>query len=500
MKFFLIFGGILLSVIGFLFWILFTFSGNDFLKPYIERVMTNKLGKSVVLETFTLKTSFIDTEMTINKNSKVIINGTFEILKNSFDLDYEIDSKDLNTPFVNIKGILVLKGKILGNRDAFSIKGEGDAFRSRVKFIANISNEKLKDIFIDAKGLKVEDVLTFVKKPLYSRGMFDIEADIKSLEDGSYKGVMSAFIHYGNLNNDLIQRDFGVKLGQAVVYKGKISSNIEGSKLHVKSDIFSNLLQLETKDTQFDLKSKELYSDYKLSVPKLEALKSIIGISLIGNIVLEGNIKKDKNDLAIEANSKWLGGDLRAILFNNTLKADFKNINLYEITNMLNKPRYSSGLASISLDMLDIREESRDGKVELHVEDAIVDKKTMKEMFKLEVPENLKYKISSLADIKKDKVIIDSTLNSDVLSLNLPQSMYEIKKASLGGKYLLHVEDLRKLEFITKRAMHGSVDVDGEFNLNENSIGIDGKSDFLDAKTLLQIRYFTQEFLTHSQL
>lgn len=98
MKIFLIISAILVSLVGFAFWILFTFSGNNVLRPYIESVLTNELGKEVVLKTFTLKTNFIDTEINIDKNSTVIINGDFNIIRKKFNLEYLINSKKFGYP------------------------------------------------------------------------------------------------------------------------------------------------------------------------------------------------------------------------------------------------------------------------------------------------------------------------------------------------------------------------------------------------------------------
>jgi len=408
MKIFLIFSTILLSLVGFAFWILFTFSGNNFFKPYIESILTNELGKEVVLKTFTLKTNFIDTEITIDKNSTIIINGGFNIIRKKFNLDYSIDSKDLETHSVNIQGILKLTGKLSGELNKFNVKGSGQAFRSDVIFSIGIENKDIKNIQLKGKGIKIEDILAFVKKPIYTKGVFDINADIQNLNDSMYKGNFDVQIHYGSVDNLLIQRDFGVKLAQTIVYQGTITSNVEADELNIKSNIVSNLAQIETQKTKINLKTKEFSSDYKFQISNLSVLESIVGAPMQGNIILTGNIKKDKDDFIMDANANTLGGKFKAVLFNNSLTLDFKNLNLSDITTMLKKPKYSDGILNLSVDMQDIREDQRNGKY--------------------------------------------------------------------------------TLKFLTKRAMPGNLNVDGNYELDKGKLSIDGNSTFLDAKTLFTLK------------
>lgn len=488
MKIFLIISAILVSLVGFAFWILFTFSGNNVLRPYIESVLTNELGKEVVLKTFTLKTNFIDTEINIDKNSTVIINGDFNIIRKKFNLEYLINSKNLDTPYVNIEGILKLTGKLSGTLNKFNVEGNGQAFRSDVIFSTSIENNEIKDIQLKGKGIKTEDILAFVKKPLYTKGIFDINADIQNLSDGVYKGNFDVQIHYGSVNNLLIQRDFGIKLAQAIIYQGTINSNIEADELNIKSNIVSNLAQIETQKTKINLKTKEFSSDYKFQISNLSALDSIVGVPLQGSIIVTGNIKKDKDDLIVDANSNTLGGTLKAVLFNNSLKFDLTHLKLADIATMLKKPKYSDGILNLSVDMQDIREDLREGKILLHVEDARLDEKIIKKEFELDIPTNLTYKLSSNGTIKKNIVSLDSELLSKLLTLNLPEAKFDTKSSLLNGKYTLHVSDLNQLEFLTKRAMQGNLTVDGKYALDQGKLTVDGNSNFLNAKTLFTLK------------
>ena len=88
MKYFLTFISILSLIFLTLFFILFTQSGNNILKPYIQKYLKEELKKEIKIEAFTLKTNFLDTEIIIDKNSKIILNGNFNLLEKVFDFDY----------------------------------------------------------------------------------------------------------------------------------------------------------------------------------------------------------------------------------------------------------------------------------------------------------------------------------------------------------------------------------------------------------------------------
>ena len=475
MKYFLVFLSFLVAIVLFVLFLLFTQSGNNTIKPYIEESMKKRLKQDIHVEAFTLKTDFIDLEIVINKDSKLIINGNFNIFKKTANVEYTIDAKDLQTPYVNIDGRLHVKGNIKGEIDNFQVYGTGKALNSKINFLTHIQNKKVKAVKLDAKNIKIENILAFFKKPIYSRGMIDIDVDVKPKENNNFFGEGDVIIHYGTLNTTLLEKDFGLKLDRTVTFRGTIKSTIYGTKIHAKTEIFSNVAKIEAQNSQYDLKKEVFYSDYVIRIPALSAFVK----SLQGNITLDGNIQKTKEDFSFDINSKILGGTLRAVVFNDTLKVDVKNIKLPRLSKMLKQPKYSEGKLEFSLNMQDTKDDSRDGKLVLHVENGTLH---VKELMQTKKDDKINYKLSLISNIKHNYASIDSQLISDVLQLDILKSNYDFKNNTTQGQYNLNVADLNNLYFLTERPLEGELIVNGNYQLDKQ-LYLDGNSSFLDAQT-----------------
>ncbi|WP_024953611.1 hypothetical protein [Sulfurospirillum arcachonense] len=486
MKYFLIFVSVLFLLLGCVFLALFTQSGNNLLKPYLEKYIQKSFQKDVHIETLTLRTNFIDAEITVGENSKVIVNGDFNILREDFDVEYMVDANNIKTAYVNIAGDLHVKGKLKGNIDEFQANGAGRAFHSPLSFLTNVQNKKLKDIKLNAKNIKIEEILAFLKKPIYSKGMIDINADIKSIGEEKYKGDGNIIIHYGTLSNQLLEKDFGIKLKDIVTYRGTIKSNIDGDKLYAKSDIFSNIAKIETKKTQYDLKKEIFYSDYSVKIADMSVFQKTINTVLQGSLIVDGNIQKDKQDFSFDVNTNSLGGSFKAIVFNDTMKVNAKSVNLSKIMTMFKQPRYSDGDLNLTLDMDALSQKK--GKFTLHVDHAKLYGVELKKLVDMEFPSIIDYEIKAQGDIKNNLVFFKANMPSDISNLDITQSQFDIDTSKLNGKYALHVEDLTKLAFATKREMQGKVDVDGKYGIEKGVVTLDGKSDFLDAKTTFNLK------------
>ena len=480
MKYLLSFLGFLVAIGLFVFFMLFTQSGNNTLKPYLEKYSSKKLQQEVHIEAFTLKTNFLDIEAIVNKNSKIILNGNFDIIKQTFAIDYDIDAKNIKTPYVNIKEPLHVKGRAQGTVRQFEVKGAGLAFRSQVKFATNIENKNLKALQVNAKNIKIEDLLAFVKKPIYSRGLIDVDANIKTATTNNYTGQGHVTIHYGTLNNFLLEKDFGIKLPTILTYRGSIKAHADNDTLYAVTQIVSNVAQLNTKNTQYNLKDKVFYSDYTLHLPKLSLLEK----RLQGDITLDGNIKKDKDDLSVDVNSNSLGGIFKAVLFNDTLKVDVKDMHLDKVTNLLKQPKYSDGKLTATLDMTNIKPLNEKGNLDLSITEGNLH---VQELLKTKQTEDVKYTLHTTDSINKELHSINADFDSDILKLKLKESQYNANTQLLQGIYSLHVEDLNNLYMFTQRAMKGVLQVDGKYSYANGAVLVDGNTGFLDANTTFNL-------------
>lgn len=483
MKIFGIVLAVLTSILAGVYLLLFTHSGNTFLKPYIEDKLTKELGQKVQLLSFTLKSNFIDTEMLVNDDARLVLNGEFGLFAKNFNIDYEIDAKQLETPFMKINNQMDLKGKVAGNLHKFKVDGSGKAFRSNVQFSTLIKEKMAQDIMIQAKGLKIEDILAFANQPIYSRGMLDVNVDVKSIGPNIYKGTAKTLIHYGTLELQVIKDTLNILLPQAVTYKGAINANIDGDVLKAASEITSNVAKITTSATEFNTKNKSFYSDYVASIPNLGFFGNLIDLPLQGNIKFDGNVKKDAKELAFNANSNFLGGKLVGVLLNDTLKLDAMQMSIAQLLWTFKQPKYAKGLASLHVDVDGINGENKIGTVKMYTKEAKALGKNISKLLDKQINEDIDFVVDTSSDIKGNKVESIASLKTSMFDLKLDDLSTDLKSTKTNGKYALHVEDLQKLKTLSGMDMQGKFDTIGTLEYGKDGLLIDGKSDSFDAKT-----------------
>ena len=479
MKYFLTFISILSLIFLTLFFILFTQSGNNILKPYIQKYLKEELKKEIKIEAFTLKTNFLDTEIIIDKNSKIILNGNFNLLEKVFDFDYIVDSKNLQTPYIIITQPLHVEGKFVGNLKEFQLNGRGKAFRSNIRFFVDMEDKNIKNIKLNAKNVKMEDVLSILKKPIYTKGMFDINIDVKQTQKDIYKGKGDVQIHYGVLNEKILQKNFS----QAITYRGNITANIDGNTISTKGNVVSNIAKIDILNGKYNIKKKLFKGNYTLFLPDLNLLSQLLNSPIRGSILFSGEIKKDKDIFSINTTANTLGGKLKAILQNETAKIELENINLPDLFYMLKKPQYSNGKLNLIANIDNITKNKK-GKISLHVTNSNL---YLKELGVDSDIDFVPYIASLEANIDNNLVNFIADIKSKIANLKIKNSKYELNNTKLYGNYTLHVEDLNNLKFLTNKELKGNITIDGKYSYDK-TLYVDGRSDFLEAKSVFDLK------------
>ncbi|WP_458701349.1 hypothetical protein ACKGJI_04355 [Sulfurospirillum sp. 1307] len=478
MRYFLALLSIILIFLLASFFLLFTQSGNNTIKPYLEKYIAKELQRDTKIEAFTLKTNFLDLEILVDNSSKVIVNGEFDLLKRGFNLSYIVDGKNIKTPYVIIKQPLHVEGKLIGTLKRYQINGAGKAFRSNIRFFLDMQDKNVKNIKIDAKNVKIEDVLAILKKPIYTKGMFDINIDTKELSKDKYKGQGNILIHYGVINSNILYKNFGIKLLENITYRGNISGKIDGNILLTDSNIVSNIAKVLLKKTSFNIEKNVLKSDYEVLLPDISIFEPNINLPLQGKILLSGDLEKTQNNLKVNLHSNLLSGKLKASLDNETLIANANNISIKNLMYTLKKPMYSDGKINLNLKINDITNKNKNGNISLHVDDGALHV----EKFDKEIKKVIPYKLKADATIQENIANIKADILSKIANISLFDTTVKLENNELEGKYSLHLPNLQKIEFLTNQELNGEFNSTGNLRY-QNSLYIDGNSGFLDANS-----------------
>lgn len=311
--------GIVLLLLGAVYTVAFTDFGNSLTKPYIEKILKEKTGYDIKLSEFDLNIDDFDITAELNSEIAARAKGKYSLFKKSFDFDYALEVANLKSFGVELSEKMNLNGKALGNLDKFAVNGSGKAFDSDIKFLANLLEMKPTDLQIDAKNLSVEKILAVAKQPIYAKGNLDIISDIKSTnnEPSGTANIKSINL----ILNEIAFADMNLTIPTNTKVTINSDISVENWIATAKSEIASNLANLNANESIYDIKNNTLKTDFALKIDDLAKIAKIINYETSGNLMANGNLQTDMKKIELSKTA------LKA--FNGGLLADFNAV--YEI-------------------------------------------------------------------------------------------------------------------------------------------------------------------------
>ncbi len=472
---------ILVAVSAFL--LLFTDTGNAFLRPYINSYITKKYNIDAHIASFTLKPNFLDMKIYLYKNIKVALNGDIDIWKKSFDLDFAINAKNISTKYAKLKGSAKIDGKLTGDIKHIKINGKGDVFNSLVKFDSIVDNFKAKNIHLYMKKAKIAKLLALVDKPPYISGVANIDINFDDLDPNDLKGNAKIDIPQGSINPILVKKDFNITLPAHFIFKAKSNTFLKGKNTISSINFNSNIINLSTLKTIYNFKNQILDTDYSLIVPRLELLKSITKQNLRGSFKATGRVKKDSSGIGYLISTFSFGGNLKVIGYNKKLQINASNLKLDKILYMLNKPKYSYGNIQIHSLLDNIGSDNISGKIEATLDNGNPNKRVLQKEFNINIPKNLSYNAIYNATIKNSNMKFNTDINSTIADLSVTDGTTALNNLKTKAKYTLTIDNLSKLYFITKQNLSGDAIFKGDLSYFEGIFLLNGHTDIFGTNT-----------------
>ncbi|MDD3325109.1 MAG: hypothetical protein PHN38_08345 [Sulfurospirillaceae bacterium] len=468
-------------LLGVVYWLLFTQSGNGILKPYVEAELSKRVGKDVVLEVFTLRNDFLDIAVLVDKKAKVVVNGEIDLLNRKFDVKYDVKAQNIKTNFMEIVGNFDISGEARGGINNFLVNGLGEAFKSNIKFVASVKDKKLQRLKLDSNGVRMEEVLSVLNKPIYSKGIVDIQADIEIVDSLNYKGDATCKVLFGVLNPDVIEKEFGVSSAN-INYKGEFKAKIDNTILKGEGAIYSSVMNIFLKNSAFDLDSNVFFTQYKLSLPDFRVFEPMIGVKLIGKADVEGSLKHDSKTLEIEANADTFGGKIEAKMQNNQANIIAQNIQLSQLFALFGEPSYAQGSigGNATFENLD---KQVSYKADFALEDGVASAQTIGKLTSLRLPPSMPFSATASAESMGNVINIKSSIQSNVLEVSTADTVFVPQTQKVEGAYVGMARDLGIFSDIVGADMQGSTHFKGDFAKEAQSLHVRSELDIADGKT-----------------
>lgn len=476
---------ILVSVYG----ILFTKYGNGIVSSYIEnKINTGQNDVKLKVNDFVLTSKYLNFDASINDNSKINISGDLSLFQKSVNLKYDIKINELSTlknlTKQEFKGPLSTSGIFIGNEEEAIIQGVSDIAQSQTKYYFNLEDFEPKNINIQVKNAKIEDLLVLLNKPQYAKGDLTIHTDIKNANLSKLDGMIIAKITDGKINNDVVNSEFNQGIQSSINFQSEINAILTPNKAEVKSNLISSLAEIFMNKTVIDLSTKNVKTDYKIDIKNLAKLEGIVSKKLNGEFLTDGNLKAFDDTIQIEGSSDIFEGITKynAEFINlkpSNVKFSIENARLEKLLQVINEPIYSTGSLNIDANIKNADLNKLDGTIISKIDDALVINEVANVVFKQNLQDKLNYSLEIDTNLVPNQAISKTYIETTMGNLTAQKSVYDFNENSFISDYLLNIEDLGKLKDISKMKLKGKLDINGQISNKDNNFSANGNSNTL---------------------
>ncbi len=488
-KLFISLSVIVILILSSVYGLLFSKYGNNVVASYIEdKVNSGQQDVKLKVNDFTLTLTHLNFDAWINDNSEINISGDLSLFKKSVDLKYDIKINDLSTlknlTKQEFKGPLFTNGIFIGNDQEAIIQGTSDVAKSQTKYYFNLENYEPRNINIQVKNAKIEDLLTLLNKPLYLKGELNILADIKNANISKLDGMIVSKITNAKINNDIVNKEFNQTIQTPISFQSDINAILTPNKAEVKTSLISSIAEIFMNRTVIDLSTNDFKTDYKIDVKNLNKLEGIIGKKLNGEFLANGSLKSIDKTIQTEGSSNIFEGitkynaEFKDSKISN-IKFAIESAKLEKLLQIINEPIYATGDLNIQADIKNANLDKLDGTINSKITNGLLINEVANTIFKQDLKEKVDFDLYVDTNLLPNQAISKTNLETTIGNLSTQNSVYNLKENAFISDYLLNIPSLEKLKDILKMSLKGKLDIAGEFSNKENSLSLNGKSDTL---------------------
>ncbi len=427
--------------------LLFTQTGNNFLKPYLKTELEKQIGLPVKVDTFKLRYDHTVLDVVIDKMLKVDIASDFNLLTQFFDGTYKIYANNFIYKDITLKEANI-NGEYKGVPDDLRINGKGTSFNAPFNYDLRILNGDAREITFYIKELAVADILALAKQPSLANGILDANLTIPALIKNNLNADIKMNFKNITFNDALMKKTYKISLPEFFKIQGKIDANLSKNQVFGKVNMQSNIANVDLKNVKFNTKTKHVITNYIVNILDLKSLSNLLKIKMEGLLVLKGTVEKS-NTLKITGLTDSLGGHLKYTLEEKDFRASILAIPMQNILKMFSFPAFvdSNTSGEIRYNLL-----SKKGHTKLSLSD-----------FKL-APNDITKTLGTVMPMNPTDIVfgstsLDANIDGDeiIYSLMAKASKAHIK---IGEGRINHKKDIHKAEIefgFNQYAIEGSI-------------------------------------------
>ncbi len=311
-KFLIALAALIVLLLVAVYVVLFTTPGNN-LVAGIAQDKAKAAGLDLNISKFKLRFSSLDIEAQVANMLNAKVEGNLSLFSLGFDIAYalSVDKDYIKSLNLNLARNLDFGGKVSGVASDFSADGQGHLFGSDIVLDARIKDYSPLALKLSANGIRIEELLDLISTPRYATGALNINANI-SAKDLKPDGSASINLFTEKINYALLKKDMNLTLPAKSEVLANITAQVSENKVAAKTDISNDFISINAANTEYDIASGALKSDFAVKIPALSKLKNLAGTDLKGALNLSGDVSAVGTVLN-ELNAKLTGSGISAL-------------------------------------------------------------------------------------------------------------------------------------------------------------------------------------------
>jgi hypothetical protein len=303
--------------------------------------------------------------------------ATFNLAKYTLKTDYWAEIHRIVLPYLSLEYPVTFSGSMEGDFESFLIHTKSTLFDSRSNTTLLLKQLKPSSCSYDLKHIHLSHALSSMRQPRYATGLISIKGQITDFDTKNLSGIAKIETKNVSLNHAVLNKKWGLALKNNI--DSHLESTLTADKHHIRAkiDLQTSLGNVTTDATSISIMHPyQIHSDYRIVIPNLSTLESIIHKKLMGSLTMDGVVRYH-NSSYITAKSKIFGGTVDLVLENQTFSIHAHNVHMSELLKTLNYPYFVTGgllqlNSTLTTNFTQHALRSLTGKIRMHASDVMI--------------------------------------------------------------------------------------------------------------------------------
>ena len=260
--------------------------------------------------------------------------GRYRLLGNALDTEYHLVIPKLEKlagiTKASLKGDFVMNGTVSLKNNLPAVTGSTKSFGGTIDF-----NYSADTLIATLKKVHNATLLYKLGQPKYLSGLTTAHVKLTSLKNLTGTFTLQSS---GNTNRNALKKSFDLDLGSKFTFTAMTKGHIQKQQVAASLSAKTSMAHLKSSRIHFDIPKATLGADYTLSIPDMGKLQPLTGKRFIGDMLINGTIKKRKT-LAVTGHGKEFGGSIDFTLIDKHLQADVTGATVSKVMHMLDYPQ-----------------------------------------------------------------------------------------------------------------------------------------------------------------